>query len=284
MKPKDSIKVSIIVPTYNRADLLGEALDSVLKQTFTNWEVIVVDDGSVDDTKALVSKYIDRDSDRHSRIRYIYQANKGLPGARNTGLRAATGDYIAFLDSDDLFLPHKLQSQVAVLDQSPNLGLVASGHVEVDLHLRVLRTTRPWLAYPGLDLTSWLTSCPFIVNAVLVRRRWLEQVDFFDEEMRYVEDWDLWLRLAQAGCPMAWHPDVVCYYRFHISNMARHAQLMQNGMLRLMDKLYAQPDLSPNVLARKEKAYANIYLDTAGRALPQGMGLRAKPGWRAPSS
>jgi len=100
------------------------------------------------------------------RICYIYQENKGLPGARNTGIRNAQSPYIAFLDSDDVFLPNKLSAQVAVLDKRPDLGLVAGGHLEVDKQFRVLRELRPWLKQPTLTFADWghvlplLPGCP----------------------------------------------------------------------------------------------------------------------------
>jgi glycosyltransferase involved in cell wall biosynthesis len=257
-------KVSVITPTYNRADMLGQAVQSVLDQDFTDWELIIVDDGSRDNTREVVAGFAD------PRIRYIYQENKGLPAARNTGIRNAQGQYIAFLDSDDLFLSHKLAEEVAILDGRPDLGLVACGHFEVDRNLRVLREMRPWQSHPQLDLTTWLLTCPLVVSTVLVRREWLERVGLFDEQMRYVEDWDLWLRLSYAGCRMGWLQRPVCCYRIHGSTMTRNVQLMKAGMLAMFDKFYAQPDLPAEALALREMAYANVYLNTAARAYAAG--------------
>lgn len=257
-------KVSIITPTYNRTDMLGQAIQSVLDQDFTAWELIVVDDGSRDPTREIVAGFTD------PRIRYIYQENKGLPGARNTGIRNARGQYIAFLDSDDLFLSHKLMEETATLDRRPDLGLVACGHLEVDRELRVLREVRPWQSHPQLNLTTWLLTCPLVVSTVLVRREWLERVGLFDEQMRYVEDWDLWLRLSYAGCRMEWLKRPLCCYRIHGSTMTRNVQLMKAGMLAMFDKFYAQPGLQPEVLALREAAYANVYLNAAARAYAAG--------------
>ena len=263
-------KVSVIIPTYNRADMIGDALGSLIHQTSGDWEAIVVDDGSTDDTEAMVSRFAD------GRIRYVYQANKGLPGARNTGIRNATGEYIAFLDSDDLFLPDKLELQSQALDQSPDVGLVASGYAEVDVHLNVLREVRNWHGHPQLGLTDWLQSNPFIVNAVLVRKTWLEKAGLFDETMSYVEDWDVWLRLAQCGCRMMWLEAVVCLYRLHGTNMMRQAELMKKGMLRMFDKFFAQPNLPTEALKLRNRAYANVYVDSATRAFAAGLGSEGK--------
>ena len=263
-------KVSVIIPTYNRADMIGDALDSLIQQTSEDWEAIVVDDGSTDDTEAVVSRFAD------GRIRYLYQANKGLPGARNTGIRNATGEYIAFLDSDDLFLPDKLKVQSQALDQSPDVGLVASGYVEVDAHLNRLREVQSWHGHPHLGLTDWLQNNPFIVNAVLVRKTWLEKAGLFDEAMRYVEDWDVWLRLAQCGCRMMWVEAIVCVYRLHDTNMMRQAELMKKGMLRMFDKFFAQPNLPVDALKLRNRAYASVYVDSATRAFAAGLGMEGK--------
>jgi glycosyltransferase involved in cell wall biosynthesis len=262
-------KVSVITPTYNRADMLGQAIQSVLDQDFTDWELIIVDDGSRDNTREVVAGFAD------PRIRYIYQENKGLPAARNTGIRNAQGQYIAFLDSDDLFLSHKLAEEVAILDGRPDLGLVACGHFEVDRNLRVLREMRPWQSHPQLNLTTWLLTCPLVVSTVLVRREWLERVGLFDEQMRYVEDWDLWLRLSYAGCRMGWLQRPVCCYRIHGSTMTRNVQLMKAGMLAMFDKFYAQPDLPTEVLALRDASYGMAYLAGAAREYGTGQSQAA---------
>ena len=111
-------KVSVIIPTYNRAEYLGEAIQSVFDQTFEDFEILIVDDGSTDDTQQLVLSFHD------PRLRSFYQNNCGISAARNAAIRSADGEYIAFLDSDDVWLPELLESQVAVLDRRPEIGLV----------------------------------------------------------------------------------------------------------------------------------------------------------------
>ena len=118
--------VSAIIPTYNFGRFLGEAIQSVLDQTFTDFELIVVDDGSTDDTREVVGSFND------SRIRYIYQENRGLPAARNTGIKASRGEYIAFLDSDDIWLTQNLELKVKSLDSHPDAGLVCSDGYNFD--------------------------------------------------------------------------------------------------------------------------------------------------------
>lgn len=257
-------KVSVIIPTYNRADMVGDAIQSVLNQTYGDWELIVVDDGSQDNTHDVVAAFCD------PRLRYTYQENTKLPGARNTGIRAATGRYVAFLDSDDFFLPDKLWLQVAALERSPDTGLVASGWTEIDAQHKPLRTLYPWRLDRGLVLADWLYSCPFIVPSVLVRRNWLVKVGLFDPQQHYVEDWDLWLRLAYAGCRMVWEPSVVCLRRVHQGSMVHDAARMSAGAFRLFDKFFAQPDLPECVCAQRDRVYANVHLFAAVRAFGAG--------------
>jgi len=249
--------------------MLGDAIQSVLAQTCADWELVVVDDGSTDDTRRLMGGFGD------PRIHYVYEDNKGLPGARNTGIRAAQGNYIAFLDSDDLFLAHKLQAQLEVLQERPNLGLLAAGYQEVDRDLRFLREVKPWQQNSHLETSDWLCHCPFVPNSVVVRREWLERVGLFDEEMRYVEDWDLWLRLSHAGCRMGWLRQSVCLYRIHGQNMVRDVHQMKLGMVHMLDKFYARLDVSEPLKRLRSRAYGNIYLNIAARALAGGLGSEA---------
>lgn len=256
--------VSVVIPTFQRCDMVGDALRSVLEQSYRDWEAVIVDDGSTDGTRALIAAFDD------PRVRYFYQENRGLANARNRGIRAAQGEFIAFLDSDDLFLPHKLQRQVALLHAQPHLGLVAGGYIEVDAALRPIREQRPWVEIPTLDYVDWLMGCPFPPSVPLVRRRWLEEAGLFDEDMKRIEDWDLWLRLAFLGCTMAWLQEPVCCYRYHGSNMVRNTGLMKAGLISMLDKFYAQSHLPADALALRGRAYGNAYLSAACRAYAAG--------------
>lgn len=257
-------EVTIVLPTYNRADMILDAIRSVQAQTFQDWEIVVVDDGSTDNTEEVVLSLHD------SRIHYVYQENKGLAGARNTGIRHAHSELITFLDSDDAFLPQKLEWQVGLMKSRPSLGLVAGDFFFADPHLTRLSEARSWQSHPNLTLKDWILGCPVIVCAVIVQRAWLEKAGGFDETMRYVEDWDLWLRLAYLGCPMDWLPRPVALYRIHGQNMAKQAVLMKQGMLRMFDKFFTLPDLPQDIQSLKERAYAHAYLNGAARAFAGG--------------
>lgn len=260
-------EVSVIIPAYNAGRFLGEALESVLRQTFQDFEVIVVDDGSTDNTAEVVARFAD------SRTLYIYhEKNRGLPAARNTGICASMGKYVAFLDADDWYLPRKLEVQVSYLNEHPTTGLVASGWVETDAQGKMFRVVKPW---PNTTRSFSLKECvlglPLVVHCVLVRREWLETVGLFDESMRWVEDTDLWLRLLAAGCQFAWLPEIVCCRRFHAHNMSREVKRMHDGGIAVLNKLYARNDLPSEVRDQANLAYASIHVSAAARALGHGM-------------
>jgi glycosyltransferase involved in cell wall biosynthesis len=185
--------VSVIIPTYNRADLLPRALNSVLQQTFVDFEVLVVDDGSTDKTAALMAKYQERDD----RVRYLDQPqNAGVSAARNRGLREARGVFMAFLDSDDEWLPYKLERQVALFQRlSERVGLIYGGVENVGPGgERNIHTPR----HRG-DIRSTLLERNVIhgTSGVTLRRATVERVGFFDEGIPAVEDYDYWLRVAK---------------------------------------------------------------------------------------
>lgn len=184
--------VSIIIPTYNRAHLLRRAIDSVQAQTFDDIEIIVVDDASIDDTKAVVDSY------DNTRILYIqHQNNKGGGAARNTGISAASGAYVAFLDSDDEWIPQKLEKQLHVFEKGDSeLGLVYTAYAKFDWKGEFIH-----IQSNGAQsfLLNELLRRNFIgtTSTVLVKRDCLIQIGGFDERFESCQDWDLWIRLAK---------------------------------------------------------------------------------------
>jgi GT2 family glycosyltransferase len=252
-------KVSVVVPTYNRADLVALAIDSVLAQTYPDFEIIVVDDGSQDGTCAVVKAYPD------PRIRYIYQDNTGLAGARNAGMRTAKGRYVAFLDADDLFLPENLAHHIRTMESRSEVDFAAGGHVYVDRAGRRLAERRPWLCCPAPDLTTWLHGCPIVPSAVLVRTEWLNKVGGFDPALRRAEDRDLWLRLAAFGCRMAWTSHVVSAYRVHPGQMVKDGSKQKETTIAVLNKFFDQPSLPGELGQERQEAFAKAYLSGAFR-------------------
>lgn len=250
--------ISVVIPAYNTGHLVSEAIDSVLGQSHRRVEVIVVDDGSTDQTREVVSAIADKDP----RVNYVYQENKGLGGARNTGIYRARGEYIAFLDADDLFLPGKLQTQAAALDADPELGLVAGGHRVLDIDTGLaLGERHPWQHRPNLELDTWLVACPIVPGAVLMRSKWARRVNGFQTlNPPGAEDRDMWLRLSYEGCKMAWTEEVVCAYRMHSGQMTRNGKKQSDSTLLALDQFFSRSDLRLEALNARDRAYADAYV------------------------
>jgi len=250
--------VSVIIPTYNRPDYLAAALESVRGQTFTDWEALVIDDGPTLEAEFVVHSLND------ARFKYLPQTHAGRSAARNLGMRAARGRYIALLDDDDIFLPDKLAHQVDYLDRHQDVDLTASGVQIIDAQGEMRRVWRCWLTQPNLTLLSCLYSCPLVPSTVLLKRERLDRLDYwFDSNMESAEDVDFFVRLLCAGCVMAWWPEIVTLYRVHAGNSqqdgARYSQAYQ-GML---DRLYSRMDVPPEVLAARDHLYAVYWLSGA---------------------
>ena len=187
--------VSVILPVFNRLEYLRPALDSVFAQTFSDWELVIADDGSDQPTRTYLKTL-----EGQPRITVVWLAHTGNPGAvRNAALREATGEYIAFLDSDDLWLPRKLERQVAALRSRPDCCWSYTGSVAFDDtgQIKADYGPRPWTPYEGAIFEHLVTGDAAVPTpAVLVERGLLCQVGGFDEQQRQFEDYDLWMRFA----------------------------------------------------------------------------------------
>ncbi|MGD8312533.1 MAG: glycosyltransferase, partial [Gammaproteobacteria bacterium] len=180
------MQISVVIPTWNRASRLAQALESVAGQCLAPHEIIVVDDGSTDDTRALVTG-------RFGDVHYIYQANGGVSRARNTGIRAATGDWVALLDSDDRWQPAKLERQAAALRQAPASGICHTDEVWIR-HGRRVNPMKKHAKRGGDIYRHCLPRCVISPSAVVLHREVLETTGLFDESLPACEDYDLWLR------------------------------------------------------------------------------------------
>lgn len=221
------MKVSAIIPCYNYAEFLGAAIDSVLTQTYPPHEIIVVDDGSTDSTEKVARGY-------DSAVRYIRTENRGVSAARNTGIALATGDAIAFLDSDDRWLPCKLERQVPLLLGNPRIGLVHAKSRVFD-HLTGEILCEPELQIP-LDVHSLINRCAVSASTAMVPRRIFSEVGGFDEAFSNAADWDMWIRIADRY-DVAAYPDVLSEYRSHDDSMSRGNDLKQlRECMDILDK------------------------------------------------
>jgi glycosyltransferase involved in cell wall biosynthesis len=240
--------VSVVIPTYNRSGLLRLAIESVLAQTYPAIEVIVVDDGSGDDTPAVAESFGDR-------ITYIRQTNQGGAAARNAGLRVARGAYINVLDDDDLMLPAKIERQVQVLEKRPEIGVVHCGYYMIDRDGRKLERVT---FLPDGTLEELIVLNPIWSGAPLMRRECIERVGGYRPLI--VEDWDLWLRICLAGYRFACVQEPLGAYRMTPgSNMSNVARVERDAM-SMLDDLFADPAMPAPARARRNDAYGTTCL------------------------
>jgi glycosyltransferase involved in cell wall biosynthesis len=212
MSSEGASTVAVAIACYNHGRFLAEAIESVLAQTSPVDEIVVVDDGSTDETEAVAKNY--------PTVSYIWQANKGLSGARNTGLRRAKSDYILFLDADDLLLPNAIADSRACLEANSGAVFVSGGHETIDVQGTVLKQFPTRFDRPGH--VGLLAGNHIAMHAtVLYRRRLLQEAGGFDESLRACEDYDVYLRLSRQF-PIAAYASISTQYRRHGSNMTEN--------------------------------------------------------------
>lgn len=250
--------ISVVIPTYNHAHFLGDAIASALNQSYAPVEIIVVDDGSTDNSRSVVEGF-------GKSVRYIRQENRGLSGARNTGIRAAQGAYIALLDADDFWEPAYLATVHGVLAADPTLGAVYTG-----LHFvnsKGERLPQPSVAtVPSDQLYDRLLDGEFFApSAVLVRRACFAEVGLFDEALRASEDWDMWLRVARAY-PFAGIAQPWLNYRVHGNNMSADPEYMLRYQTMVVQKHFGMPEggVEQWSLARRRAWAATTYFAAQG--------------------
>ena len=202
--------VSVVIPTYNYGHFVAEAIQSVLEQTFRDFEIIVVDDGSTDNTREVIEQFGDS-------VRYIYQDNQRTAAARNTGIKAARGQYIAFLDADDLWLPQKLQLQIVLFEERPHVGLVYSTIYLFESKSGAIVGEYPVSGCHEGKVLKDLYMHPFIPSPTpLIPKDVFNVVGYFDKRFDPKEDSEMWLRIA-ARYEFAFVPKPLAKYRLHES-------------------------------------------------------------------
>lgn len=230
-------QVSVIIPAYNSAKYLAEAIASVLEQTYTDYEIIVINDGSTDNTREAIEPFLDR-------IRYFEQENQGVSATRNRGIYLARGELIAFLDADDIFMPHKLEHQVAIFESQPEIGIVNSGFQIITESGAELIDVERWHTIPDLTPEIWLLHKPVLPSAMMFRRDWLIKVEGFDRRFFASEDVDLVLRMVVKGCQSSWLPELTVCYRQHKSSSSWRDPVKQMVNAELMQEcFFARNDL-----------------------------------------
>jgi glycosyltransferase involved in cell wall biosynthesis len=261
-------RVSVVIPTYNALKFLPQTIASVMAQTFQDFELLLIDDGSSDGTADWVAQY-NQNTDGH-KIQFFQQQRGGVSVARNLGIQNAQGEFIAFLDADDLWVPTKLAQQVNYLNQHPRVGLVHGAIALMDeagtLTGRVLSSKPIASSLPRL-LTQNAVAC----QTVLVRRSCFEQAGRFDSQADTVEDWDLWMRVARFY-PIVGLPEVLAHYRQVESSLSRSHERMVPTYHYVIEKNYefCQDELTRlgvNDRRLKATSYASAYQCLAWKAI-----------------
>lgn len=252
--------ISVIIPSYNHADYVCQAVESALVQSYPHLEVIVVDDGSTDDTKERLVPF-------SNRIRYVHQRNQGLSAARNRGINEAQGEYIAFLDSDDAFHPRKLELQAAYLIAQPDIALVGTGMFS-DESIVWCPVNTEQLQVSEIQLEAMAIKPRFAPSSVMAHRRCFQTVGMFDTDLRSVEDRDMWLRIgtqfkmARLDLPLTW-------YRITPGSMSSHPERMEHFELLVLHRSLEFPQLKGKWTVRRQ-ALSHCYRSSAYTFLAAG--------------
>jgi glycosyltransferase involved in cell wall biosynthesis len=254
--------VSVIIPTYNHAAFLLRALESVFAQTLHPLEVIVVDDGSTDETAEVLRAH-------EGQIQVVTQPNRGVAAARNAGAAVASGELLAFLDADDAWLPAKLERQVACLGVEPGVGLVHCGVEEVDGRGYQLRARLDGMG--GWVSREMLRFRQGVIlgggSAAVIRRTAFLDVGGFDEALSTSADWDLYYRIARRY-PVGFVPEVLVRYRIHGGNMHRNLDIMRRDMLAACAKAFSEAD--PELQRLRRLAYGGLHAMLSGSFFQAG--------------
>ena len=242
-------QVSVIIPSYNRAHCVEKAIDSVFEQGNSEVEIVLVDDGSTDNTRELIQRKYD------DRVSYCYQENQGIPGARNTGIKKARGKYIAFLDSDDFWLPEKLQKQLNLFAEHPEYGLVASccGKIRMD---------GSYQKHNRWGKSGWVLRDLFEKNfirtsSVIIRRDCFDKVGLFDEVLLQTQDYDLWLRMA-AEYQVGFINESLTVYLDNAKGISTDSLLGRLYRQRVLEKDYLKKLVPEKLYNRRMAQMCNV--------------------------
>ena len=276
IKMKDStILVSVIIPCYNQARFLKDSVGSVLSQTYVNWECIIIDDGSTDDCKIVAENLCKKDR----RIRYIYQTNRGLSGARNSGLREAKGDFIQLLDADDVIAQNKFEMQLSCVEGN---DVIVSHHTmftdSIDNTFEnVFSRSKYDLTREGI-LYSFGLKFVFPPHAALIRKSFLDTHKIrFEETVSAREDWLFWCDLILSNAKFIETADILAYYRVHPHSMTRDRKRMANSVVTAALLLYDKFSIEDRAESRNKMAVwvnlvmQRLYEDTASQKKAQSI-------------
>lgn len=249
-------KVSVIIPTFNRSHLIGKTIDSVLNQTYRNFEIIVIDDGSTDNTREVVRSYGDV-------VRYFKQTNSGVAAARNTGIAMSEGEYISFLDSDDTFLPDNLEIKMAFFKNHTNESWVYSDWQYVDERGDLLQTGSQKYNYANRQLNgiifneliyhrNFISPCTVVLKKLIFK-----DIGYFDASILSLEEYDLWIRIS-LKYPVNYINEVLTYTTIHSGSLSEDFSKWVQGNARIIDKL---DGILPETFDNKKKFLNRMHAD-----------------------
>ena len=250
------MQVSVIIPTYNSAQYVTQAIENVLEQTYKDFEILVIDDGSKDDTAEVVKKYGDA-------VRYIYQENAGVSVARNKGIKESVGKYVSFLDADDTWLPRKLELQMEAFKRNPEYKFCFSAFVTVTADLQPIEMKHARMEDAAIKDLLLRGNVVGSICTVICERELFDVVGGFDPKLSQCADWDMWVRLATLT-DFLFIDEQLVTYRQHDSNMSRNAPLLEKDSLFVLEKGFAMNEVPRDVIAKRRAAFARNYMVLAG--------------------
>jgi glycosyltransferase involved in cell wall biosynthesis len=245
----DNPLISVIIPTYNHSQFLEEAIQSVLAQEYQNLEIIVIDDGSTDGTREILSKY-------QGKVICIFQSNKGPSAARNRGIKVARGQYVAFLDSDDVWMPNKLFSQLRGIEEDKSVGVVGCSAFIIDHSGNILKH---WVVKKNQSHDQFLRELTIRnefyggTSGALIRRGCFDRVGLFNENLRFGEDWDMWLRISKRYNIKFENECLVKLRKHNLSKDYNNLLLMERDISKIIET-----NINNGIIAGR-KAYSYLY-------------------------
>jgi len=242
--------ISVIIPCYNHGAYLAQAIESILAQNHKSVEIIVVDDGSTDNTKKVAWGF--------EKVRYVYQANQGLSAARNTGITASTGNYIIFTDADDWFLPGALETNLKLLQQNPRAAFVSGGHIKVNARGETIEEVAETIEK---DHYQHLLQGNYIgMHGTVMYRAWAFEKVRYDTTLNACEDYDVYLKLARMH-PVIHHTKIIAAYRIHDQNMSGNIPLMLETVLTVLQRQqpFLKNDVERACFARGQQVWKEYY-------------------------
>lgn len=257
--------VSVIIPAYNVSRTLTATVQSVFEQTLQDFEIIIVDDGSKDNTLEVAQLIAEKDS----RVKAMAQANGGASSARNTAIRAAQGKYIALLDADDLWVPHKLERQLEILENGKEVYAVQSGAFFVDDNLELISVRPCSETKDALLETLLFQNMPNNMSTLVIKREMFEKMGYFDTELEILEEWDMAIKVAR-NCNLVSIEEPLSLYRVHAGNRSRNLDIHIKPGHKVLERLFSDSSLPAHIKAKRRLIYSHFYTMLSGGALKIG--------------